>query len=132
MKFNHAPQRIRPSRPGRRLLVVALILAAIYLILPILAGAMKHGERTGPVIYPELYHELAFRIGYSLAGHGKPRLGVYKSLLFKRPFFYGCRPRLISEQEFEVLVRNSIANGGVERGVMLKEKYQTYQEALRK
>ena len=112
----------------RRLLIVSLSLSVIYLLLPILAGAAKHGERTGPAIYPRLYHEFAFHIGYSLAGHGKPRLSFYQSLLFKRPFFYGCRPRLISEPEFEALVRNSIGNGGAERGVMLKEKYQAYKK----
>lgn len=88
---------------------------------------MKHGDRTGPVIYPVSCHEVCFRIGYSLAGHGKPRLSLYHSLLSERPLFYGCRPRLISEEKFEVLSRSLIADGRSRQAAILKGKYQEFQ-----
>jgi hypothetical protein len=115
------------KRAPRRLRVVVLSLAMIYFLLPFGAGAVEHGERTGPVIYPVSYHEIAFRIGYSLAGHGKPRLSLYHSLLCERPLFYGCRPRLISEEEFEVLSSRLMADGRGRQAALLKEKYQEFQ-----
>lgn len=115
----------------RRVLFIALTLSGIYLLLPVVAGAMKHGDRSGPVIYPRSFHEIAFRIGYSLAGHGKPRLSVHQAILFKRPFFYGCRPRLISEEEFELLSRRLTADGRGREAAMLKETYQEFQLLLR-
>jgi hypothetical protein len=118
------------ERAPRRLRVVALSILMIYFLLPFGAGAAEHGERTGPVIYPVSYHEIAFRIGSSLAGHGKPRLSFYHSLLCERPLFYGCRPRLISEEKFEVLSRSLTADGRGRQATILKEKYQEFQLLL--
>lgn len=118
------------KRAPRRLRVVVHSLAMIYFLLPFGAGAVEHGERTGPLIYPVAYHEICFRIGSSLAGHGKPRLSLYSSLLCERPLFYGCRPRLISEEKFEVLSRSLMADGRGRQATILKEKYQEFQLLL--
>jgi hypothetical protein len=85
------------SRPSTKLraLIVLTLLGIADAMLPAIAGAFKMGEREGPSIFAESYHSVVFRLGYSLAGHGKPRSSPDR-MLQHRPHFYGLRPRIIS------------------------------------
>jgi len=119
MKSDSLKSLIRRSfRPTLWLLVL------IYLLLPLFAGAFKWGERTGPVIYLRSYHATAYRIGYSSAGHGKPRISFMDSILTRRPFFYGMRPRPISESEFHEIYSSKVKSGALDLAQMIKEAYE--------
>lgn len=95
----------------------------IYLALPFAAGVLKIGERAGPALYPEVYHELAYRIGYSLAGHGKPRVSFYGQL-YRTPLFYGFKPDLISESEAQEIFDCLRSCGNIVSAQTLEERYR--------
>jgi hypothetical protein len=59
----------------------------IYLLLPIIAGSLRIGNKRGPLIYPEFIHIELFSIAYRLVHHTKPRVPA-KEWGGNRPFFY--------------------------------------------
>ena len=82
-------------REFRRISRVIVIVAVIwgYLALPVIAGALRIGNRTGPRIYPVGLHTDLYITGWGMAGHeGKPRehLGWRSE---RRPWFYGMPDR---------------------------------------
>lgn len=74
--------------PYSRLVLAAVVLAVIYVSLPLGAGIFAIGDRRGPRIYPVGGHEILYIVGWELSGReGKPRVLGRGSA--ERPWFYG-------------------------------------------
>lgn len=106
----------------KRIAIIAALAVALYALFPAVAGALKIGRLDGPVIYPESYHILVFRIGYSLAGHGKPRVS-HDVFFMRRPPFYGFSPTLISEVEASQFFAFQETNSPPETVAMSRSRY---------
>lgn len=105
------------------IIITGLAVSALYALFPCVAGALKLGEQQGPAIYPQPYHMLMFRIGYSYAGHGKPR--VSRDIMFyHRPPFYGIRPSLISQSEANAFLSFQETNQPPEVYARLESRYE--------
>ena len=78
-------------RIRRRLLLAgAVIELVVYLTGPIVAATFEIGDRVGPKIYLEFYHEAVYRLTWAVTPHEsrKPRVPFFfRSEL--RPWFYG-------------------------------------------
>jgi hypothetical protein len=71
--------------------VLMLVLAAAYLVAPVVAGVFEIGDRWGPAIYPVTLHEVLYKVGWGMATHkedGKPRIWAGARPEW-RPLFYG-------------------------------------------
>ena len=69
-------------------IVVTIVVAITYVVLPVLAGVYEIGDRRGPRIYPESFHSQLYLIGWEMTDHseGKPRLRAHDTTT--RPWFY--------------------------------------------
>ena len=63
-----------------------------YLVAPFFAGVFELGHRSGPVLWPENWHDGFFIIGCEGANGYKPRVGL-ESLFLRRAIFYGLPQR---------------------------------------
>jgi len=60
----------------------------VYAVAPVIAGALAVGDRRGPRVYAEGFHEVLYIIGWESAGReGKPRVRGRGAP--PRPWFYG-------------------------------------------
>jgi hypothetical protein len=84
-------------RKRRLTLIVAIavsgMLAVTYALGPYVAGACGLGDRLGPAIYSESYHEQGYILGHESAYNEKPRLPL-DTWMYRRPLFYGLPRRL--------------------------------------
>jgi hypothetical protein len=66
-------------------LPIIIILFIIYLLMPLIAGLTDLGvDSRGPKIYNERYHDLLYRLSYSLVSKERPRILAGQD----RPWFY--------------------------------------------
>jgi len=70
---------------SKRLGIATLAVVGIYAFTPFVAGLIGTYDRRGPKIFVEDHHEILYRIGYSMAGRGKPRVPFMQD----RSWFYG-------------------------------------------
>ena len=78
----------------KKVVFAALALVLIYVFTPFVAGIIGTFDRRGPKIFFQDHHELLYRIGYAMAGRGKPRVPY----MLERPWFYGIEGERIPER----------------------------------
>ena len=66
----------------KRVMIISLI--GIYLLTPVFSGIFGYYDPRGPLIYPEQFHLIAHRIGWSMGHKGKARIPI----LIERTIFY--------------------------------------------
>ena len=91
----------------------------LYVLGPVIAGALGWGLRTGPVIYPETFHESLYIPAHELVRDEKPRLGM-DEWMYRRPFFYGLPRRLKSPSERQAYIENAMRNQSPMLDVLIK------------
>ena len=121
--FERVKMTVRQKMMKKWITIVAASTVALYVLFPAVAGALKIGRLDGPAIYPKSYLMLVFRIGYSLAGHGKPRVS-HDVFFMRRPPFYGFSATLISEAEASQLFAFQEANSPPETVAKLRSRYE--------
>lgn len=84
-------------------------LVVLYFSGPIVAGATRTGDRTGPVLYPAELHTPLYIIGHEFAFQEKPRQ-LSDSWMYRRPLFYGLSRRLKSEGERQAYIEMARVN----------------------
>jgi hypothetical protein len=72
--------------------IVILVIGSCYVSAPYFAGALKIGERRGPVIYPRQFHVVLYITGFEEFHGYKPR-DRPGTLFYKRALFYGFPER---------------------------------------
>jgi len=82
-----------------------VLLALVYLALPVAAGFFKVGDQDGPRIYHESHHSLLYTFGYELANDNKePNASVFW-LLTNRPWFYGMdRQQKPADEQLKIIL----------------------------
>jgi hypothetical protein len=93
----------------RRIILLMVALVACYFLGPVLAGAFRVGERSGPVIYPDSFHTVLYIIAYESLHNEKPR-GPPDSWMYRRPLFYGLSRRLRPEKDREAYIEMARRN----------------------
>lgn len=75
---------------------VLCLLAGVYLLFPLIAGAFAIGERCGPVVYVRQHHEFLYALGYNFSQTDTCRCGC---VFYHRPPFYGypCKKKTMDE-----------------------------------
>ena len=87
-----------------------IVMAAVYLSLPWIAGFMAWGERAGPVIYPESVHSVLYGIAYEWHHAEKPREAP-DDWMYLRPYFYGLDRILKPADERDAYIEMARRNG---------------------
>jgi hypothetical protein len=82
----------------RRFIIILAVLLCCYITGPYLAGSFRIGDRLGPIIYQERFHETLYILGHEASHNEKPRPPL-DTWMYRRPIFYGLSRRLRSEQE---------------------------------
>lgn len=78
--------------------VVILVIGFCYLSAPYFAGALKIGERRGPIIYPRQFHAALYINGCEEFHGYKPRERP-GTLFYRRAYFYGFSERPHSREK---------------------------------
>lgn len=90
------------------LFVIALVLC--YLLGPVVAGALRVGAGSGPVLYAESFHAAIYIACYEAFHNEKPREPL-DGWMYHRPLFYGLSRRLKSQKEREEYIEMARRNG---------------------
>lgn len=83
------------SRRHKRVLIAILSIVLIYAITPFVACIIGTSDRRGPKIYAVEHHDILYRIGYKMAGRGKPRVPFMQ----ERHWFYGVQGAPLPKQQ---------------------------------
>lgn len=66
-----------------------LLIVVAYMLLPLVAGFLSIGFKSGPKVYPRWYHVGLYTVGYEIRFREKPR----ELWCERRPWFYGARAK---------------------------------------
>ncbi len=98
---------------GKTKLYLLIVIVALYVVMPVVAGAFVIGDKWGPKIYPVALHEPLYAIGWRVTHPNgrKPRVGLWYKKAY-RPWFYG----MYSRNEDPLKIRKTI--GDIERAIV--------------
>jgi hypothetical protein len=86
----------------RKFIPILAILFCCYISGPCVAGSYRIGDRRGPVVYPESFHELLYIMAHEGSYKGeKPRLSP-ESWLYSRPILDCRRVRNLNANDWPV------------------------------
>lgn len=105
----------------RRLIVLLIPLLICYLFGPFVAGALRIGDRLGPVFYPESAHSVIYVLAHETFHHEEPKpREPTDSWMYRRPHFYGLSRRLKSATDREAYIELARRNGSPRLGRLIE------------
>ncbi len=108
----------------KRALFFSLLLFVLYQLGPYLAGALKVGDREGPMIYDEGSHSLKYNDAHEMIYGSKARVTI--DLVFsERPYFYGLSRRPKPKEEREKILKQYAHNS-----LIIRQRLQQVHEAM--
>ena len=101
-----------------------------YLLGPMIAGALRLGDRSEPAFYPKSFHAAIYIMVHENAHNEKPR-DPLDSWMYHRPLFYGLPRRLKSQKAREEYIEMARRNESPRVSQLLEMNQRANDESSR-